>query len=114
MRGILIDTKMRIKKLSVKEQLEDMRKHFEKKRIFKRKKKKEKMEQKTDIKCDICQIYMNIVDGWESEKALECPKCGQYHYFIGNIRCSKVFTNKELKELDEEKNRLSKTTKEKH
>ena len=41
------------------------------------------------MKCDHCnKADFEIVKGWESEKALQCPKCEQYYYYVGHILCA--------------------------
>lgn len=40
--------------------------------------------------CPECKTMMNVVDGWESKEALECPNCGEYEYYVGNIKCIKT------------------------
>ena len=37
------------------------------------------------------KLISKWVKGWESEKALRCPKCGQYHYFVGNCHCMMMY-----------------------
>ena len=41
------------------------------------------------MKCDHCdKADFKVVKGWESSKALQCPKCEQYYYYVGSILCA--------------------------
>lgn len=40
--------------------------------------------------CPECQTLMEVKPGWESKYALVCPKCGEYEYYVGNVRCIKT------------------------
>lgn len=43
------------------------------------------------MKCPVCKKgTLKVVDGWESDKAIKCNKCGEYGYFVGNILCIKT------------------------
>lgn len=49
------------------------------------------------MKCDNCGKHdLKIVEGWESDEALECPGCGQYYYYVGRIPCGKYYTGKPI------------------
>lgn len=47
------------------------------------------MVRPTDILCPNCsEANLEVVEGWETHEALKCPKCGDYHYFVGNVYCA--------------------------
>ena len=56
----------------------------------------------TDLRCDHCgEANFELRAGLETPKILSCPKCREYHYFVGDIWC----TNYGDGDLDEKKAR---------
>lgn len=55
-----------------------------------RRTKERKVVRETDILCDHCGESNLVVEapGSETPEWLRCPKCDQYHYFIGAVWCT--------------------------
>lgn len=55
-----------------------------------RRTKERKVVRETDILCDHCGEVNLVVEapGSETPEWLHCPKCDQYHYFIGAVWCT--------------------------